>query len=60
MSSCKYFINSCYVIVERYTGAGRDEKRITFGTMRKKVRRFRQTLTQKTGLRSAVSHNHFN
>jgi hypothetical protein len=41
-------------ILERYTGSGRDERRINFGTMRKKVRRMRQALTQKTGLRSGT------
>ena len=41
--------------MERYTGAGRDERRINLGTMRKKVRRLTQALTQRTGLRSAVS-----
>ena len=46
-----------YFIVERYTGSGRDERRVNFGTMRKKVRRLQQTLTVMTGLRSAVSNN---
>ena len=45
------------VIVERYTGAGRDEKRRNFGTLRKKVRRLNQSLVQKTGLRAAVSNS---
>ncbi|XP_019851340.1 PREDICTED: rho guanine nucleotide exchange factor 37-like [Amphimedon queenslandica] len=41
-------------LLDRYTGSGRDERRLNLGTMRKKVRRFRQTITQKTGLRSAT------
>ncbi len=45
-----------FITVERYTGAGRDDKRRNFGTLRKKVRRLNQSLVQKTGLRTAVSN----
>lgn len=43
--------------MERYTGSGRDGRRVNFGTMRKKVRRLQQALIVKTGLRPAVSDN---
>jgi DNA repair exonuclease SbcCD ATPase subunit len=41
-------------LVERYTGAGKEERRgtVSVHSLQKKVRRFQQTLTQLTGLRS--------
>ena len=43
--------------VERYTGTGKEERRgtVSVHSLQKKVRRFQQTLTQLTGLRSKVS-----
>ena len=42
--------------VERYTGPGKEDRRGTMSvhSLQKKVRRFQQTLTQLTGLRSKV------
>ncbi|CAI8019793.1 Dynamin-binding protein [Geodia barretti] len=41
-------------LVERYTGPGKEERRgtVSVHSLQKKVRRFQQTLTQLTGLRS--------
>ncbi len=46
-----------FLAVERYTGATREERRVSVSmhSLQKKVRRLRQTITQKTGLRSKVS-----